>query len=81
MAALEYAPNMFRALNGVFCIFKPKGVSMKGVRMGLKKRLANGKHQTINPNIRTYNDVKDVVALQTLILRSRNDMKHCGFQI
>ena len=42
MARLEYAPNMLRALNGIFCIFKPQGVSMKGVRSGLKEKLTNG---------------------------------------
>lgn len=43
----EYAPSVFRALNGIFCIYKPAGRAVPDVVRTLKMNLARGNIQLI----------------------------------
>ena len=42
MSVLEYAPAMYKALNGVFCIYKPPGQAVQSIIYSLKAKLAGG---------------------------------------
>jgi len=42
MATVKTASQMYRALNGVFCIYKPPGMSMKRTRSVLEQKFAEG---------------------------------------
>jgi len=41
---LSYAPTAFRLLNGVFCVFKDSGQSMKSLRNTLLDKLCTGEY-------------------------------------
>ncbi|XP_064649457.1 pseudouridylate synthase TRUB2, mitochondrial-like isoform X2 [Lineus longissimus] len=40
MPTSTYAPSAFRALNGIFCIYKPPGSTMKNIRRTIPMKLA-----------------------------------------
>jgi hypothetical protein len=46
MAALGYAPSAFRALNGIFCVYKPPGSTMRQIKATIPMRLAAGKYSS-----------------------------------
>ena len=41
---MTYAPEVYRALRGVFCIYKPAGQSMRGAMYALQTKLAAGEN-------------------------------------
>lgn len=45
---IHSALSAYRLLNGVFCVYKPKFVSHRNLRMMLLKRLCQGKEKVTN---------------------------------
>ena len=41
--AKKYAPTVYDALNGVFCIYKPEGRSFRQVVRAIQEKLTQGK--------------------------------------
>jgi len=47
---VEYAPSAYRALNGIFCVYKPTGRSIQQVIHALRTNLSRG---TVAPKLGT----------------------------
>ena len=48
MAVELYAPTVYKALNGVFCIYKPPEQSISNLVHALRTNLARGNSQSIS---------------------------------
>ena len=47
MAVELYAPTVYKALNGVFCVYKPPGQSIFNLVHALRTNLARGNSQSM----------------------------------